>query len=419
MKMVKESKTLEYKEKVSQSFLKTVSAFANFEGGKILFGVTDDGQNVGIADTTATCLAIENKINDNLSPKPDFTLSVDEKSRVITLEVLPGNFQPYLYKGKAYRRSDSATIEVDQVELKRLILAGNHLYYEELINEQQNLTFHLLAKQLKEQLDLDLGPEILRTLGLCDKNRQYNHAGAIFADENTFAGVDVARFGADINEIQERQTIYHQSILKQYEVAMQMYQRYYQLEVIQGQKRVKKESIPQEAFREALVNALVHRQWDVPIHVRIAMFNDRIEITSPGALVEGVSPQDYLSGHLSQLRNPIIGNVFFRLHLLEMFGTGVRRIKSSYQQAKIQPTFEFTSQSITVILPVFDQQKPLTGEENQLLTVFLPNRLYSARELSEQLSWNKDKVNRLLNELILKRYVQRLGRGRATKYQKI
>ena len=70
-------------------------------------------------------------------------------------------------------------------------------------------------------------------------------------------------------------------------------------------------------------------------------------------------------------------------------------------------------------LPVFDQQKPLTGEESQLLTVFLPNRLYSARELSEQLSWNKDKVNRLLNELILKRYVQRLGQGRATKYQKI
>ena len=115
---MKETRTLEYKSELTNSFLKTVSAFSNFVTGKILFGIADDGTVIGVDDPDQRCLDIENKINDSISPKPDYVLSINRKTNVITLEVNEGKYKPYLYKGKAYRRSDTASIEVDQIELK-------------------------------------------------------------------------------------------------------------------------------------------------------------------------------------------------------------------------------------------------------------------------------------------------------------
>ena len=119
---MKETKTLEYKSEVTNSFLKTVSAFSNFGTGKIQFGIADNGDVLGINNPEQKCLDIENKINDSISPKPDYSLSINRKNNVITLEVNEGRYKPYYYKGKAYRRSDTSSVAVDQIELKRLIL---------------------------------------------------------------------------------------------------------------------------------------------------------------------------------------------------------------------------------------------------------------------------------------------------------
>lgn len=116
---MKENRYLEWKESVSSTFLKTVSAFANFGTGKILFGVRNDGAAVGITNPEAACLAIENRINDSIQPKPDFSFSINRRTNVITLEVREGEFKPYLLKGKAYRRTDTASVVVDQVETKK------------------------------------------------------------------------------------------------------------------------------------------------------------------------------------------------------------------------------------------------------------------------------------------------------------
>lgn len=114
---MKEGRNLEFKREITNTFLKTVSAFANFGTGKILFGVDDDGNNVGIEDGENVSLAIENKINDSIRPKPDYSISINKKTKIITLEIFEGKNKPYFYKGKAYRRSDTATIETDHVEL--------------------------------------------------------------------------------------------------------------------------------------------------------------------------------------------------------------------------------------------------------------------------------------------------------------
>ena len=109
---MKENKTLEYKSEVTNSFLKTVSAYANFSTGIIKFGVLDNGETCGIDSPEQTCLDIENKINDSINPKPEYSLSINRRNNTITLTVSEGKHKPYLYKGKAYKRSDTATVEV-------------------------------------------------------------------------------------------------------------------------------------------------------------------------------------------------------------------------------------------------------------------------------------------------------------------
>ena len=119
-------------EVISEDYLKTVSAFANFNGGKILFGVADDGTVKGLDNPKECCLEIENKINDSFKPIPEYSLSIDYNTNVITLCVKEGIDKPYLYKAKSYKRNDSATVELDPLELKRLIMAYMNLSFEEL-----------------------------------------------------------------------------------------------------------------------------------------------------------------------------------------------------------------------------------------------------------------------------------------------
>ena len=152
---MKENKNLELKEEITNTFLKTVSAFSNYDGGIILFGVNDEGKITGLADARQKCLDIENKINDNISPHPDYSLSLTESGKVVRLKVNAGINTPYMYKSKAYKRNDTATIEVDRFELKRLILKGENKDYEELTSADQNLSFEFLGSELKEKTGIE------------------------------------------------------------------------------------------------------------------------------------------------------------------------------------------------------------------------------------------------------------------------
>ena len=152
---MKKTRTLEYKESITNTFLKTVSAFANYGSGEIIFGIADDGRIIGIPDPKSACLDIENRINDSIDPVPEYTLSINEKTSVVTLRVQEGLHKPYLYKAKAYRRNDSATIAADRLELARLILEGQNSSYEELPASNQSLSFQILEEKLKTVLQID------------------------------------------------------------------------------------------------------------------------------------------------------------------------------------------------------------------------------------------------------------------------
>lgn len=413
---MRENKILEYKENIeSNTFLKTISAFANYNDGKIIFGVCDDGSIVGVSNPIDACLRIENKINDSIKPIPSYTLDIEEDNSIV-LSVFEGNFKPYLYKGKAYKRNDSSTIEVDRLELNRLVLEGLNQSYEEQDSPLQDLQFQTLEKELSKKLNIQhINTDILRTLGLL-KNNTYNNAAALVADTNTYQGIDIIRFGDTINEIMDREILDHISILEMYHKSIDLYKKYYQYEKIEGNQRIQVDKIPEEAFREALANALVHRVWDVSSRIRISMFNNQIEITSCGGLPRSISEREFLDGQISFLRNPIIGNIFFRLNYIEMFGSGIRRIKNSYANFPRKPEFKIYENSILITLPTENEIYSLSDDENKIVSVLQSNLKLTRTQIESKTNFTKYKTIRILNSLIEKDIVIKSGTARNTKY---
>ena len=416
---MKESRELELKSTITNTFLKIVSAFSNYNSGKIIFGIDDNGKIIGLENIEELCLDLENKINDNISPKPDFRFIKDTKKNIITLIVEEGLNKPYLYKGKAYKRNDTSTVEVDKVELNRLTLLGLNQYYEELKARKQDLEFKVLKKELEEKLLLrNFSKDVLKTLNLYDDKNGYNNAAELLADKNTFSGVDIAKFGKSIDEILDRNLFVNISIILQYQKTLEAFNRYYKYEQILGSERIEKELIPEKAFREVIANALIHRTWDVNSNIRISMYEDKIEVSSPGGLPSGISEKEYLNGQISQLRNPILANIFFRLKYVEMFGTGIRRINESYKKFTVKPNFEIFENSIKITLPITKTELFLTTDEKIIMDILEKGNILSSSEILEKVEFKKDKLNRILKNLIQKNYIDVIGNGRGTKYLK-
>ena len=156
-------------------------------------------------------------------------MDIDETTNVITLTVEKGKDTPYFYNGKSYRRGDSASIPVDTIELKRLVMEGENLSFDSLVSKRQDLQFTVLEDACKSIMGISaLTRDLLITLELYRMNEGYTIAGELLADKNSFPGVDMARFGESISVFLERNTIEHTSLLNYYNEALIMYRRYYQ-----------------------------------------------------------------------------------------------------------------------------------------------------------------------------------------------
>ena len=169
---LRETKNVEYKSDITNTFLKTVSAFANYGGGTIIFGISGIGTIVGIDDPKSTALAIENKINDSIHPIPKFELNIDNSAHTVVLRVFEGNGKPRIIVMKACRQ------------------------------KLKELSFRILERKLIEELQIEgLTKDILKTLNLYSDKDGYNHAAELFSDKNTFPGVDIVRFGRNIDAL--------------------------------------------------------------------------------------------------------------------------------------------------------------------------------------------------------------------------
>ena len=415
---MRETRILEFKETITNTFLKTVSAFSNYDGGEILFGVDNDGNIKGLSDIKQACLDIENKINDSISPQPNYTLEIQNNEQTIKLSVKSGLQKPYLYKSKAYKRNDTSTIEVDTLEFSRLVLEGKNIRFEELPCKDQELSFEILQHKLKEKIQIEtFNKDTLKTLNLYDDVNGFNNAAGLLADKNHFSGIDIVKFGENISIIQKRITFENTSILDIYEKALNVFRDYYQYEVIQGANRKMVEKVPEAAFREAIANALIHRVWDVDSQIRVSMHDDKIEVVSPGGLTSGITEDEYLSGKLSVLRNRNLANVFYRLGFVEIFGTGITRIKQIYSEASVKPSFEVSENAIQIVLPVYEESTNLTEDEKVVYKLLSKYMLKSMSEIAPYISFGKSKTTKLLKDMEQKGVITIEGKGKGTKYR--
>ena len=396
MNRMKETRTIEFKETVTNTFLKTVSAFSNYSGGMILFGIEDNGKVKGLSDVKQSCLDIENKINDSICPQPDYTLEI-QPDQTIKLLVKSGVQKPYLYKSKAYKRNDTATVEVDILELSRLILEGKNIRYEELRCKDQELSFETLYCKLREHIQIHtFNQDTLKTLNLYDDDNGYNNAAGLLADKNHFPGIDIMKFGEDISIIQKRVTFENMSLLQVYDKTIEVFRDYYQYEAIEGSNRKKVEKMESE--------------------IRVSMFDDRIEIVSPGGLPAEITEDEYLAGKLSVLRNRILANVFYRLGFVEIFGTGITRIKQLYKDGLSKPDFEVSENTIKTVLPVLEKNLGLTEDEKIIYKNLSKIMLKPISEIAPYVPFGKSKTTQLLKNMVKKGIIAVEGRGRGTKY---
>lgn len=290
--------------------------------------------------------------------------------------------------------------------------------YDSLVSTDQDLTFKILEQVFKDELGVrKITDDILIALEFKNRDSHYTNAGALLADKNNYRGIDIVRFGENINIMFDRQAYEQMSILEKYKQSIEKYRQYYQREEIIGSERKTIQSIPEKVFREAVANALVHRTWDVNAQIKISMFDDRVEITSPGGLPDGLSKEEYLAGQISILRNPIIAGVFFRLGLIEQFGTGVQRILKEYSHSIIQPQFLIYDNSITIKLPVVQESlQDLTGDEQKAYSV-LEDKELSTSEIVQMTGFGRTKTLNVIKKLIDDGYATKIGSGRSTKYR--
>lgn len=428
-----ESKYIEYKKEYTKTLLKTVCAFANYHDGYILVGIDDEGVPFGIDNIEEVRLNIENSINDAVDPGVYFEISSDklEGKDIIVLKVYKGDHTPYTINNKAYKRADTSTIQVDNYAFQELILLGRNQGYENLSSDVQELDFAILGKKLKDAINIKgLTDDLLITLGL-KNNGGYNNAAALLSDRNPIESsvVQLIAYADDtVIQIKDRQTLKELSILEQYDYCMDFYRKHINVsEIIEGPYRETIEEVPLVAYREAIANAILHRDYFRLVDLRIEVFSDRVEIYSPGGLPVGISEDEYKNGKVSIPRNRLLADIFLRLKIIEKLATGIRRIKEHYKSYTVKPGFEVSENSILVVLPkvsadsnentyVSSRIAGLSEMEYEIYRFLKKNGAMNRSEIEQVIGIKKSQTNRLLVHMREMGLIAKLGNGPSTKY---
>jgi ATP-dependent DNA helicase RecG len=262
------------------------------------------------------------------------------------------------------------------------------------------------------------------------RNNQYNYAAAILADRNTLRnqGLDLICYRDNSMLVMKDQMRLSQiSVLEQYEKAMLFYQKHInQGERIEGAYRKSVEEVPEVAYREAVANAMVHRNYSRQGNNRIEFFEDRIEIVSIGGLPVGISKEEFAGGNFSHVRNRVLANIFLRCGIMEKMGTGIRRIKMAYRESVRKPEFNALENSIQIILPrlsyeetnlgVLEDRDALSVDEETALNYIRSVKGVQRSDIEGLLGIKKTKATELLNRLIEKNVVKKTGSGKGTRY---
>lgn len=443
-----------------KSWLKSVSAFANGVGGVLIFGIADNDSVVGIDDVKKAMEVISEQIKVKMDPAPEVLLKahlIDSKE-IITLEVYRGEETPYYYVGEGnyttYVRIGNESVIATATDLKRLVLRGKNKTYDSLVTDYSfdDYSFSKLKAAYYKKTKKSMEMKDFESFGIVDKSGMLTNAGALLADESPiycsrlfctrWNGIDKASGGIDALDDEE----YTGSLILLLEEGMSFARRNSKkMRRKESDRRVEYPEYPERSIFEGLVNGLVHRDYlDMGSEVHIDIFDDRLEIYSPGGMYDGTLIQDRdIDNVPSKRRNPVVADIFSRLDYMERRGSGFKKIMQAYEvepnyTEDKKPVFYSNATEFRVILKNLNFTDEVLREENEVLDEVLNEVLDSRRtemeikvikailvsprikqkELAEQIGISVSTIQRTIKNLVKEGKIVRVD-GKRDGYWKI
>lgn len=431
-----ESERIEYKSQMIEDLYREVIAFANTEGGVIYIGINDQGNVTGIDNVDETYNRITNGIRDVIVPDVTmFVRYVLQDDKVIRIEVGQGLNKPYFLKNKGmkpsgvYVRQGASSVQASFEQIRKMIKDADGDHFEDLRCLKQDLTFQT-AQDAFLRYGVEFSEEKYRALGITNHDIFTNLALlvsdqclhttkiAVFNDESCTEFRDSREFGG--------------SLFKQFEDSINYLDLCNKMvSTIKGMIRTDKKDYPDEAIREALLNALVHRDYSFSGSVIINVNDDKMEFISLGGLLPGLTKEDIQIG-ISQPRNKKLAEIFHRLHLIESYGTGIRRIFKLYEHCPVQPSIEVTTNAFKIMLPnmnakhdaIEDREEvinriPLiiTPQMQKVLDYLVHHGQMSDEDLQELLEIKRTRAYLLTKQMNEQGLISIVGRGVNKRYK--
>lgn len=431
-----ENENIEYKTQITPDIYKEVVAFANSEGGIIYIGIDDNGNNVGIDSVDDTYTRLTNGIRDNIVP--DVTMFIRyqlQDNKVICIEVAEGSFKPYYLKAKGmkssgvYVRQGASSVQASSENIRKMIKESDGDVYEEKRSLLQELSFDTAIQAFKKY-NVIFHYEKYLSLGLINnQSNQYTNLALLLSDQCQHT-TKIAVFRDDDNLLFQDSKEFTGSIFKQLDDSYRyLLLSNHKISRINGLERNDYYDYPSEAIREALLNALIHRDYSFSGSIIINVNDSCMEFISIGGLLKGLTSEDIKNG-ISQCRNQNLANIFYRLRLIESYGTGIRKIFALYKHCKEKPRINVTPNTFKIILPNMnyyaDENHVLDNKQNentnisqQMQMVLDYLREYNEIneiELQELLRIKKTRAYLLARKMNECGLIDIVGRGTSKKY---
>lgn len=429
-----ESETVELKAIVVEDIKKEIIAFANCEGGKLYIGVQDDGTVSGLDDPNETSLQISNMVRDAI--KPDLTmflhyetLTIDGK-KIVAVDIQQGTERPYYIAKKGLRpegvyvRQGYSSVPATNTAIRRMIKETDGDQFEEERSLEQNLTFESAKKTFAER-HIKFGPTQMKTLGLATQDGVYTNLGLLLSDQCVHTIKAAVFQGTKQSEFKDRREFAGSLFQQMDEVYDFIDFRNQTHSTFEKLYRIDRRDYPETAVREALLNLLVHREYSFRASSFISLYADRLEFTSIGGLVNGVTLKDVTMG-ISVCRNTKLANVFYRLELIEVYGTGLIKIMNAYEGTGMTPQIETTDNAFKIILPNLnlmpESVKPSQirlekdTSEKKVIALTKERGFVTRKEVEILLGIGQSSCGRLLKKLTENGLLIQEGKGKNTHY---
>lgn len=421
-----ESEAVELKKVFTPDLKKEIVAFANTNGGTIYIGVKDSGEIIGVDNTDFVMQQISNSIRDSIRPDVSMFVNIEllqeDKKFFIKLTVSQGTKKPYYLSDKGlkptgvYVRSGKTSSPASEDAIRMMIKMADGDSFEENRSLVQELTFRVLDEELKKR-GLEFTEVQMKNLGILSSDEIYTNMGLLVSDQCKHS-IKFAIFqGTDKLVFKDRKELTG-SLFTQLTDAYKTIDFYNSTKTtFHDLLRTDERDYPEDAVREALLNAIVHRDYSFSGSTFINLYSDRLEMVSLGGLVSGLSLEAAMMG-ASQPRNEKLASLFYRMKLIEAYGTGISKIISCYKGLTVRPKFENVEGAFRVVLPNI-HAKVLSVEEQKylpILTLFEKQKEITRSDVEEALGSGTTHAINILKEMLDKDLISKIGNGRLTRY---